>query len=324
MKLHVKEALALLLTFSLVGCGESNNLTSNQTNNHKTQVEELVSVEQFPKQFLAGEFEAIYNQTSEPFQEQVSFEQFEELAIGFNKGVKNYTLLSKLPIQNVTEYVWISDGGDKGIRSYFGKKQSIEGLQLVPLNTYATDNVFTQNTYQMPITGEWFTFWGGTNELVNYHYALESQRYAYDLVIYEGDSTFEGDPKKNESYYAFGKDIVAPRKGVVISVKNDITDNTPTVNTNAEQPLGNHVIIEHQHKEYSIIAHMQKGSVQVREGDQINAGDVLGNVGNSGNSSEPHVHFQISNGSDWKEATSLRIKLKDEANPIRGDIVTGF
>ncbi|WP_240508125.1 peptidoglycan DD-metalloendopeptidase family protein [Virgibacillus indicus] len=60
------------------------------------------------------------------------------------------------------------------------------------------------------------------------------------------------------------------------------------------------------------------------EGDEVSAGDVLGLAGNSGNSSEPHIHFHVADGPDWKEASSIRIKLEHGAEPVRGDAVTGF
>lgn len=73
-----------------------------------------------------------------------------------------------------------------------------------------------------------------------------------------------------------------------------------------------------------MIAHFQKGSLKVKEGDQVKAGDLLGSVGNSGNSSEPHIHFHVADGENWQEATSIRIKLKDGIEPVRGEKVTGF
>lgn len=54
-----------------------------------------------------------------------------------------------------------------------------------------SDKKYSQNTYIMPIKEEWFVFWGGVNEFVNYHYAYEAQRFAYDLVIMKNDSTFK-------------------------------------------------------------------------------------------------------------------------------------
>lgn len=307
---------------ALVAC--SNNTPSSHEPAESSS-EEPVTPEQFPEEFLGRNFEGLYNQTSDSFQEVVTLTQFQALGDDFIEGVENFELVTEMPFKGITEYQWLSDGGDKGIRAHFDDDHTINALLLVPITLDPEgDETYTLNTYQMPMTGEWFTFWGGTNELVNYHYSLEVQRYAYDLFIVKGDTTFEGDPTDNESYYAFGEDVLAPADGIVVSVENNMEDNTPTVDTNTEQPLGNHVIIEHENNEYSVIAHLQEGSLEVNEGDNVHAGDVLGKVGNSGNSSEPHIHFHVADGPDWEKATSIRIKLEDGKDPIRGDIVTGF
>ncbi|SES66443.1 Peptidase family M23 [Oceanobacillus limi] len=329
MKFIVKASFIMLITIVLAACGKTDNDNDSldkEADNQKKSSEEPITPEQLPEQFLTSNFEQIYNQTSESFQEMVTLKQFKDMGSDFQKGVQSFEMVTKMPIQDLMEYQWISDGGDKGIRAYLADdNQTIEGLQLTPITSYPeTDNRYTENTYRMPMIGEWFTFWGGTNELVNYHYAVESQRYAYDLVIVKDGSSFEGDPTKNESYYAFGKEAVAPSEGVVVAIENNIKDNTPTVDTNRVEPLGNHVILEHENKEYSIIAHLQEGSVQVSEGDQVDAGDLLGYVGNSGNSSEPHIHFHVANHVDWEKGTSIRIKLDGGEDPVRGEEVTGF
>ncbi|MGY0691842.1 peptidoglycan DD-metalloendopeptidase family protein [Virgibacillus sp. FSP13] len=325
MKIYLKIFSVLFLAIGLVACGGTKKGSSSEQEDTKSTFKKLASADQFPDQFLAGNFEALYEQTSDTFQAKVPLKQFINLGEGFNKGVDGYQLVSKIPIQNMIEYQWISEKGDKGIRSYFADDLTIEGLQLLPITSYPeSDEQYTENTYRMPVTEKWFTFWGGTNELVNYHYVSENQRYAYDLVMMNGDTSFKGDPANNESYYAFGKEVVAPRGGVVVSVENAIPDNTPTVDTNTEEPLGNHVIIEHENNEYSVIAHLREGSLKIVEGDKVSANDLVGLVGNSGNSSEPHIHFHVVDSPKWKEATSIRIKFANGIDPVRGDIVTGF
>lgn len=323
MKIYLKALFITGLIIFLVACGNSNTEPSHDQTNEIP--DEPFAAEELPKQFLDGNLKAIYNQTSDLFQENVSWKEFEGLGEDFNEGVQNYELMSKISFENLVEYQWINNEGDKGIQASFADDNTIEGLLLAPMTSYPeTDEKYTENTYQMPITREWLTYWGGTNELVNYHYVVESQRYAYDLLIFENDATHEGDPKENESYYAFGEDIIAPQDGVVVSTENDIEVNTPTVDTNEENPLGNHVILEHEHNEYSVIAHFQKGTVKVNEGDSVHAGDVLGLVGNSGNSSEPHIHFHVADDSDWEKASSIRIKFENGEDPVRGDLVEGF
>lgn len=99
--------------------------------------------------------------------------------------------------------------------------------------------------------------------------------------------------------------MFAPFDGVIVSAKNSTADNAPMVDTNEEEPLGNHVIIEHENNEYSVIAHMQEGSLLVEEGDSSKRRRHSRLAGNSGNSSEPHIHFHVANGSDWENAASI-------------------
>ena len=74
--------------------------------------------------------------------------------------------------------------------------------------------------------------------------------------------------------------------------EDGIAENLPGV-MNAEQPLGNHVILDHGNGEYSFLAHFKNGSLAVSVGDEVAAGDILGLCGNSGNSSEPHLHYHL-------------------------------
>ncbi len=90
---------------------------------------------------------------------------------------------------------------------------------------------------------------------------------------------------------------------------------------NSEQPFGNYVMIDHGNDEFSVIAHMQEHSIQVEAGDKVERGDVLGFSGNSGNSSEPHIHFQVNNSPDLEESQSIRIQFENNETPTRGDFV---
>jgi hypothetical protein len=325
MKYYLIAFFTLLGIISISACDErEDSFPEDQEADEEMNIEP-VSPNEFTDQFLNGDFEKLYDQTSSEFQAMVTLEEFVQLGEDFNEGVESYELISETPIQDMAEYQWISNQGDRGIRSYFAADLTIEGLQLMPISAYPeSDGTYTENTYRMPIKEEWFTFWGGTNELVNYHYPLENQRYAYDLVVMKEDTSFDGDPENNESYFAFGKEVAAPLEGIIVSAENNIADNTPNVDTNEEQLLGNHVIIEHENDEYSVIAHSQEGSLQVSEGDTVSAGDIVGLAGNSGNSSEPHIHFHVANGVDWENAASIRIKFEDGKEPARGETASGF
>jgi hypothetical protein len=125
-----------------------------------------------------------------------------------------------------------------------------------------------------------------------------SQRYAIDWVqLYPDGKTHHGDAKDNRSYRAYGAEIHAVADGVVTQTKDGIQQNVPNekpaVPITLETIGGNHVIVDIGNGLFVFYAHMQPGSLRVKPGDHVRRGDTLGLVGNSGNSSEPHLHFHL-------------------------------
>ncbi|MDP5274761.1 M23 family metallopeptidase [Chengkuizengella axinellae] len=116
-------------------------------------------------------------------------------------------------------------------------------------------------------------FWGGTNQFLNYHYVYENQRYAYDLIIKKDAQSYKGFKNKNENYYAFNKEILAPADGRVVKILDGIKDNVPG-EMNENQPEGNCVIIEHKNSEFSMLAHLKQNSILVKVGEIVNKGQV--------------------------------------------------
>ncbi|MGA7854774.1 MAG: M23 family metallopeptidase [Candidatus Acidiferrales bacterium] len=158
-----------------------------------------------------------------------------------------------------------------------------------------------------PLTGsDWVAANGPSNTSlhrralipINGH-AYISQRFAIDWVQLNADGrTYTGDPSDNKNYRAYGAEIHAVADGVVTQVKDGLPQNTPgakslAVPLSLETIGGNHVIMEIGDGLYAFYAHMQPGSVRVKVGDKVLRGQVLGLLGNTGNSSEPHLHFQI-------------------------------
>ncbi|WP_341300899.1 M23 family metallopeptidase [Lysinibacillus sp. FSL H8-0500] len=272
---------------------------------------------------LGGNFEKVYKQMSEYFQNEVSFKQFQELGEEFNKDITKFILQSELPYDNgAKQYVWTDDSGTKGMIAVFDEDYVIQALQLIPLAIHhETDEIFTKTKFHLPFRDEWFVFWGGTNKLVNYHYEFENQRYAYDFVIMKENRSYESDPTLNESYFAFGKEYLAPADGVVVSMENNVEDNEPVGIFNEEQPLGNYIILDHGNGEFSYLIHFKHQSIVVKQGDKVKQGDLLGLVGNSGNSSEPHIHFHVANSPDPMNSKSIRINFNGKRGLIQGNFV---
>jgi hypothetical protein len=117
----------------------------------------------------------------------------------------------------------------------------------------------------------------------------------------------KNDANENASAAGWGREILAPAAGTVTYARNDVPNNPrpgppPDMNWFAtlHDPVlasyGNCVVIDHGNSEYSVMAHMQQGSVTVKVGDRVAAGQVIGKLGNSGNAFGPHLHYQLQSG----------------------------
>lgn len=133
---------------------------------------------------------------------------------------------------------------------------------------------------------------------VNGH-AYAAQRFAIDWVeLYPDGKTYQGDALDNKNYRIYGHEIHSVADGTVTEIKDGIPQNVPNAKEMAvpitlETLGGNHVIVDIGGGRYAFYAHLQPGSVRVKVGDKVTRGQVLGLVGNTGNSSEPHLHFHI-------------------------------
>lgn len=152
--------------------------------------------------------------------------------------------------------------------------------------------------FAKPRQGNWFTYWGGRNLARNYHMVAPAQTYAFDFVVTRDGRTYDGPASDPASYYCWGEPVLAAADGVVTGTTNDIADNAVGV-MNPKQPAGNHVVIRHGDGTHSLAGHLQRGSVKVAQGDVVKAGQSLGLCGNSGNTSEPHVHFHLQTGAGF-------------------------
>ncbi len=148
---------------------------------------------------------------------------------------------------------------------------------------------------KIPANGKWFVSWGGDTKELNIHHDIVSQRYAFDLIgTDEKGKSYKNKGLKNEDYYVFGQPILAPADGVIIEAVTGVHDNLPK-ETNPFASGGNYILIKHKADEYSFIAHLRNGSTLVKAGDEVKLNQKLGECGNSGNSSEPHIHYHLQN-----------------------------
>ncbi|MEU4625675.1 M23 family metallopeptidase [Actinoplanes sp. NPDC023801] len=124
-----------------------------------------------------------------------------------------------------------------------------------------------------------------------------AQRYAIDFVRTNGGvASYAGDQDRNESYFIFGDGVTAVADGRVLAVREGVPANTPQKlppRTGPGNLTGNFVIQDLGGGAYALYAHMQSGSLRVRPGDRLTRGQTIGLVGNSGNSTEAHLHFHV-------------------------------
>lgn len=129
----------------------------------------------------------------------------------------------------------------------------------------------------------------------------------------------------------YGRDILAPAAGTVSYARNDVPENLhpgQEPDDNYYRPLhdpvmayaGNCVIIDHGNSEYSVMMHLQPGSVTVKAGDRVAAGQVIGKLGNSGDAFGPHVHYQLQSGPQLFRDPSLPFRFQNIDAPLhRGE-----
>jgi murein DD-endopeptidase len=126
-----------------------------------------------------------------------------------------------------------------------------------------------------------------------------AQRYAVDYVMMgEDNRLFEGDFLVNANHYAYDQDVLAVADGVVTGTLDDIPENIPGEDSRAiqitlENATGNAVILDVGGGRYAVYAHLIPGSLGVEVGDRVQRGDVIARLGNSGNSTGPHLHFHV-------------------------------
>jgi len=151
------------------------------------------------------------------------------------------------------------------------------------------DRYLAINRFHFPSVDEWTIIHGGRRKATNYHHNSRSQRFAYDIVVKRGGRKRSG--KGNTQHKSYGKPVTAPATGVVVLARNNVPENRPGEKGKGG---GNGVVIDHGFGEFTSLWHMIPGTVQVKLGDEVAVGQHLGNVGNSGHSSGPHIHFHAS------------------------------
>jgi Peptidase family M23 len=136
-----------------------------------------------------------------------------------------------------------------------------------------------------------------------------SEQFAIDWIkIDPQGNAFRGDGKTSEQWLCYGTELLAVADGTVVEVMRDLSNEPPGVgptNLTVPQIAGNHVILDLGEGRYAMYAHLAPHTATVHVGDHVKAGQKLGLLGNSGNSTGPHLHFQISDRPSTLDTTSL-------------------
>lgn len=196
----------------------------------------------------------------------------------------------------------------------------------------ASRRVFNEQpvTLRLPLSsGDYAVLHGGSKESMNHHAPVPAQRYALDIVALDGMGKRAqglGWPDALSGYASFGKPVVAPCDGEIISAEGALDDQAIGT-TNEKAPAGNHIAL-HCQGVTVLLAHLQRGSVTLTVGATVKTGQALGLIGNSGNTSEPHLHVHAVRGkvSDYDSfgATGEAVPIVFERFGFlaRNDVVT--
>ncbi len=133
--------------------------------------------------------------------------------------------------------------------------------------------------------------------------------------------SFKTDGKSNNDYYVFGKNIISPCDAKVVKVITGVKDNIPG-QLNPKQLTGNTIVLKTVNNEFIMLAHFKEKSILVKEGQQVKVGQLLGQCGNSGNSSEAHLHLSLQNVKELNAAAGG--KLFFEKIKVNGEIKTDY
>jgi hypothetical protein len=181
--------------------------------------------------------------------------------------------------------------------------------------------------YRLPVEGEWTVVNGSLDREFSHSWFPVNQRYAYDFVVTdeEGRTRPAGASAGIENYYCYDEPVLAPADGVVVDVFE--SDLEPGRGGGFSHPLkrsvvGNFVTIRHAESEYSTLVHLVPGSIAVEPGDRVERGEQIGRCGHSGNSAEPHLHFQMQDHPAFELAAGLPIAFDDIEVETPGTDVT--
>ncbi|GAA2650984.1 M23 family metallopeptidase [Streptomyces vastus] len=194
-----------------------------------------------------------------------------------------------------------------------------------------------------PVTGRWSAQNSPADRTPSHGTHAYGQTYAIDIVAEPEPGTRPGFrwlwplARRNSAFPAFGAPLLAVADGTVVRATDRQRDHLSRTSLPAllylmileasvrdlsgvKRVVGNHVVLDLGDGTYALYAHLQRGSLTVREGDRVRAGQPLARCGNSGNSTEPHLHFQLMDGPDPDTARGIPFRWHGIGVPRNGEI----
>lgn len=314
-----------LLLFTMTACAEE-----DPTSRFKVVADRMVDAinrEDYPRiqqDFSTQMLEAFPLEKSTPFFKKLTTEEGKIGSLGKPRFIPPNQAVFPAHFENtILDIKIVLDGQNK-----------ITGLWFLPHTPAIPVPEKHSTELALPFEGQWFVVWGGDTKKLNQHHGVPNQNHAFDfLKVDSSGKTHKNEGKKNEDYYAYGQKVFAPANGIVTDVIRGVRDNAPG-SMNPYSALGNTVIIQHREHEVSVIAHFKLNSVQVNAGERVRKGQLLGLCGNSGNSSEPHIHYHLQNTPIIQDGTGIKCSFSNVAvsgsgitrsennySPIKNDVV---
>lgn len=212
--------------------------------------------------------------------------------------------------------------------------RTVQGRRAIPLTARLARG------YRFPLRGNWYVA-----ASASYHTAHRwavAEEFAYDLIRLGADGrSHRGQGRRLADFHAYGQPVLAARDGKVVRAVDGVAEDAGLLRRADESKPdylqrvmrnqadllaadksgagGSHVVIDHGNGEFSSYSHLVPGSLRVRAGDTVRAGQSLGKLGHSGNSTEPHLHFQVCDGPDPLYCAGLPVQF-DGLDLVNSDV----
>ncbi|NWJ49686.1 MAG: peptidoglycan DD-metalloendopeptidase family protein [Bacteroidetes bacterium] len=290
--------------------------------------------DQFERAYNQSNYDSIFAMFSVDMQKALPIDKTNEFLTGLKSQVGKITHRAFVKYENLSyaSYKTEFERGSFAVNISVDDKSKINGLFIKPFKPDNLPKIVRNKTNLiLPFKGSWDVFWGGDTKELNYHVESEAQKNAFDfLIIDKSGKTYKTDGKTNEDFYAFGKEIIAPCDGEIVLVVDGVKDNIPS-EMNLFDVGGNTVILKTGNNEYLVFCHFKHQSIKVKEGQKVVQGQLLGLCGNTGHSSEAHLHFHIQNVEDVNKATGVKCyfdsiivneKVQRDYSPVKNEKVS--